>query len=180
MYFVLNIFLLHCSWTCMHQHFKKESLINILSLSQLFLCHNYMLTSYKKRFFWEGTWYLFLLIIFTPASGLLWVCIFVLAGPSQSITMLHQEGELKVCPYNPSHLIRSKRMITHLNKCRKNYLSLGYKICPMDATHHVPPEQFEVNSNFTICSILICIYYILVELSCTFCLYLHRSKDLFY
>ncbi|PFX20914.1 uncharacterized protein LOC111336287 [Stylophora pistillata] len=50
---------------------------------------------------------------------------------------------LKICPYDPVHKVRAKRFPYHLEKCRKQYASAGWKQCPFFARHEIPVEELE-------------------------------------
>uniref|UniRef100_A0A1X7VDD0 CHHC U11-48K-type domain-containing protein n=1 Tax=Amphimedon queenslandica TaxID=400682 RepID=A0A1X7VDD0_AMPQE len=57
--------------------------------------------------------------------------------------------ELISCPYEPVHMFRSKRLIYHLEKCRKNHPTSEFKKCDFNASHIVPAP--EIAFHLSIC-----------------------------
>ncbi|XP_042200252.1 gametocyte-specific factor 1 isoform X2 [Callorhinchus milii] len=52
---------------------------------------------------------------------------------------------LVLCPYDPSHKIRSSRLPYHLVKCRKNHPEMAkiLRVCPYNARHQIPHTEFQ-------------------------------------
>lgn len=48
--------------------------------------------------------------------------------------------QLEVCPYDASHRIQSKRMVYHLERCRKVFVGQK-KTCPFNGKHRVPAPE---------------------------------------
>ncbi|KAL8574955.1 hypothetical protein ACOMHN_052120 [Nucella lapillus] len=63
--------------------------------------------------------------------------------PSQDIAKQFDRMEeinpesLQPCPYNPFHMIRTKRMQMHIYDCRKNHPSSELTRCPFNASHAI-------------------------------------------
>jgi len=46
--------------------------------------------------------------------------------------------DMRQCPYDVTHQIRSKRYIYHLLRCSKQHPEKDLVICPYNASHHMP------------------------------------------
>lgn len=57
--------------------------------------------------------------------------------------MSAEANELLICPYDPVHRVAAKRFPYHLQKCRKQYSSIGWANCPFNARHEVPKEELD-------------------------------------
>ncbi|XP_073826642.1 uncharacterized protein isoform X2 [Musca autumnalis] len=54
------------------------------------------------------------------------------------LTIMSDEHEFGICPFNSGHRIVMYRMPAHVLKCRKNYRGPPMEICEYNATHFVP------------------------------------------
>jgi len=50
--------------------------------------------------------------------------------------------QLKTCPYNGSHKVKSSRFQAHITKCAKNSTT-KLKTCPFNDDHRIAPEEYD-------------------------------------
>eukprot|EP00106_Octopus_bimaculoides_P020486 XP_014787928.1 PREDICTED: uncharacterized protein LOC106881919 isoform X2 [Octopus bimaculoides] len=50
--------------------------------------------------------------------------------------------DYEICPYDPVHRVQSRRMVYHLEKCRKNFPMKKTRICPFNNKHRIPEPEF--------------------------------------
>ncbi|GAB1597928.1 uncharacterized protein LOC115210978 [Argonauta hians] len=50
--------------------------------------------------------------------------------------------DYEVCPYDPAHRVQCRRMVYHLEKCRKNFPLKKTKVCPFNNKHRIPEPEF--------------------------------------
>ncbi|KAL9974378.1 hypothetical protein ACROYT_G011402 [Oculina patagonica] len=56
-------------------------------------------------------------------------------------------NRLLICPYDPVHRVAAKRFPYHLQKCRKQYASAGWTVCPFFARHEIPIEELDYHTS---------------------------------
>ncbi|XP_015789113.1 gametocyte-specific factor 1-like [Tetranychus urticae] len=60
-------------------------------------------------------------------------------------TFYFDGDKLQQCPYQPHHLVLSRRMLAHMSKCAKDPNSPKLKKCHFNSLHRVKPYETEIH-----------------------------------